>query len=140
LDWCWYFLLINYLRKASYAELGSAIPVNGGPHAYLQHALGSPVAFLFSWSTITAHKPSSAAMVSMVFAEYLNRVLFWSLSPHDTIPLWANKLTSLTCVWVVVGLNAMGSQWGVKSTNALTVIKLMALLAIAVIGIITLGN
>jgi len=114
--------------------------VNGGPHAYLHHTLGTLVGFLFSWSTISTHKPASAAMVAMVFADYLNRILFWSLMPDDAIPVWANKLTALTCVGAVVGLNAMGSQWGVKSTNALTVTKLIMLLAIAIIGIITFGS
>ena len=40
----------------SYAELGSEIPISGGEHAYLNHAYGSLLAFLYSWTAITCLK------------------------------------------------------------------------------------
>ena len=40
----------------SYAELGSEIPLSGGEHAYLNHAYGSLLGFLYSWTAITCLK------------------------------------------------------------------------------------
>lgn len=130
-------MLILYL--ASYAELGSAIPLNGGAYAYLHHIYGPLWSFLFSWTAIVALKPGSAAIIAIIFAEYVDRVLFFSLRPNDTTPLWADKLVAVLCIWIVSALNAMGTKWGTIVNNIFTFIKLLALAAIAIIGIVVLG-
>jgi amino acid transporter len=127
------------LKIASYAELGSAIPLNGGAYAYLHHTFGPLSAFLFSWTAITALKPGSAAIIAIIFAAYVNRILFVRLAPNDTTPLWADKLVAVLCVWFVVALNAMGSRWGTIVNNVFTLLKLVALAAVAIIGIVVLG-
>lgn len=125
---------------ASYAELGTAIPLNGGAYAYLHHTYGPLSAFLFSWSAITTLKPGGAAIIAIIFAEYVNRILFLSLQPNDTTPLWADKLVAVLCVWIIAGLNAMGSKWGTIVNNVFTLLKLTALAAVAIIGIVVLGS
>ena len=97
-------------------------------------------AFLFSWTTITATKPVSAAMLAIIFGEYINRILFWSLKPNDTTPFWANKLVALMCVWVVIAQNAIGSQWGTMVNNLFAITKITTLMAVAIIGIVVLGR
>jgi len=124
---------------ASYAELGTAIPLNGGAYAYLNHTYGPLSAFLFSWTAITTLKPGGAAIIAIIFAEYIDRILFLSLQPNDTTPLWADKLVAVLCVWIVTGLNAMGSKWGTIVNNIFTLLKLAALTAVAIIGIVVLG-
>jgi amino acid transporter len=126
-------------RIASYAELGSAIPLNGGAYAYLNHIFGPLWAFLFSWTAITTLKPGSAAIIAIIFAEYINRLLFLSLQPNDATPLWADKLVALLCVWVISGLNALSTKWGTVVNNVFTMFKLLALAAVAIIGIVVLG-
>jgi amino acid transporter len=127
------------INIASYAELGSAIPLNGGAYAYLHHIFGPLSAFLFSWTAITALKPGSAAIIAIIFAEYVNRILFLRLAPNDSTPLWADKLVAVICVWMVASLNAMGSRWGTIVNNVFTLVKLVALAAVAIIGIVLLG-
>jgi amino acid transporter len=124
---------------ASYAELGSAIPLNGGAYAYLRHIFGPLWAFLFSWTAIVALKPGSAAIIAIIFAEYVDRILFFSLQPNDTTPLWADKLVAVLCIWIISALNAMGTKWGTIINNIFTLLKLLALVAIAIIGIVVLG-
>lgn len=128
------------LTVASYAELGTAIPLNGGAYAYLHHIFGPLSAFLFSWTAITALRPGSAAIISIIFAEYINRILFLSLKPNDTTPLWADKLVGVIVVWIVTALNAMGAKWGTVVNNIFTLLKLIALAAVAIIGIVVLGS
>jgi L-type amino acid transporter 9 len=60
------------------------------------------------------------------------------VNPSDTTPIWADKLVALTCIWVVIALNAMGSRWGTIVTNVFTVLKLLTLAAVAIIGIVVL--
>src|SRR5438552_6476848 len=124
---------------ASYAELGTAIPLNGGAYAYLHHTYGPLCAFLYSWSAITTLKPGGAAIIAIIFAEYTNRILFLHLQPNDTTPIWADKLVAALCIWIITGLNAMGTRWGTIVNNVFTLLKLMALAAVAIIGIVVLG-
>jgi amino acid transporter len=120
--------------------LGSAIPLNGGAYAYLNHIFGPLSAFLFSWTAITTLKPGGAAIIAIIFAEYVNRILFLSLQPNDTTPPWADKVVAVLCVWLISGLNAMGSKWGTVVNNVFTLLKLTALAAVAIIGVVVLGT
>ena len=127
------------MSLASYAELGTAIRLNGGAYAYLNHIFGPLSAFLFSWTAITTLKPGGAAIIAIIFAEYMNRILFLSVQPNDTTPVWADKLVALLCIWVIGGLNALGTKWGTVVNNVFTMLKLLALAAVAIIGIVILG-
>ena len=51
--------LLAYTGAASFAELGSAIPLNGGAQAYLNYAYGPLVSYLFAWTAIAALKPGA---------------------------------------------------------------------------------
>jgi amino acid transporter len=125
---------------ASYAELGSAIPLNGGAYAYIHHIFGPLPAFLFSWISIVALKPGSAAIIAIIFAKYCNRIFFLSLKPNDTTPAWADKIIALVSIWLICGLNALGSKWGTRVNQVLTLLKLIALVAVGIIGIVVLGT
>jgi amino acid transporter len=133
-------LSFDGLITASYAELGSAIPLNGGARVYLDRTFGPVFGFLFSWTTISAVKPASLGIVSIIFAEYINRVLFQSLKSTDASPVLADKVVALLCVWVIIALQSMGSRWGTALNNLFTFLKVTILLAIAVIGMFVLGR
>jgi amino acid transporter len=128
------------LIVASYAELGCALPVNGGAYAYLHHLHGPLPGFLYAWTIVSVVKPGSFALVSLVFAGYVNRVLFLALKPNDTTPVWADKLLALICIWTVISITAMSSRLGTTVINIFTIIKVTALAIIALIGIIALGT
>ena len=53
--------LTAWAGAASFAELGAAIPINGGMQEYLKYVYGDYVASLASWIWILAVKPSSMA-------------------------------------------------------------------------------
>ena len=44
--------VLAWTGAASYAELGGAIPLNGGPQAYLSKILGEMAGFLFTWVAV----------------------------------------------------------------------------------------
>ena len=52
--------LLAWTGASSFAELGSAIPQNGGAQAYLAYAYGPLVSYLFAWTAIIALKPGES--------------------------------------------------------------------------------
>ena len=128
--------LLAWTGASSYAELGTAIPLNGGAYAYLNHTFGPLPAYLFSWSAITALRPGSAAIISLTFANYLNRIIFGDVAKGIQPPWWADKLMAMLALCVVAGLQSIGPRWGPTLNSVLTSLKLAAMLSIVIIGIV----
>jgi amino acid transporter len=53
--------VLAWTGASSFAELGSAIPLNGGAQAYLAYSYGPLVSYLFAWTAISALKPGAPA-------------------------------------------------------------------------------
>ncbi|CCM02379.1 uncharacterized protein FIBRA_04474 [Fibroporia radiculosa] len=135
--------LLAWTGASSFAELGASIPVNGGAQAYLQYSYGPLVSYLFAWTAISALKPGGNAVISLIFAEYMNR-LFWhstraEVSPDD-IPQWAVKLTAIAAVLVVSIICVATPTLGPRAAVVFTTVKIVALLSITILGIIQLAR
>jgi amino acid transporter len=66
--------LLAWTGASSYAELGSAIPVNGGAQAYLSYAYGPLISYLYAWTAIIALRPGT-----------LLQCLQFSSNPHGQV-------------------------------------------------------
>ncbi|KAJ3787827.1 amino acid permease-domain-containing protein [Lentinula aff. detonsa] len=135
--------LLGWTGASSFAELGSAIPQNGGAQAYLAYAYGPLLAYLFAWTAIIALRPGGNAVISLIFAEYLNRI-FWhstrdDISPDD-IPGWAIKLTACIAVLLVTALCVWNRKLGARAAVVFTSVKIMCLVFIIVLGIVQLAR
>ncbi|KAI0748211.1 L-methionine transporter [Daedaleopsis nitida] len=135
--------VLAWTGASSFAELGSSIPVNGGAQAYLQYSYGPLVSYLFAWTAISALKPGGNAVISLIFAEYVNR-LFWhstraEVSPND-IPQWATKLTAVAAVVVVSILCAATPTLGTRAAVVFTTVKIVALISITVLGLVQIAR
>ncbi|KIK57784.1 hypothetical protein GYMLUDRAFT_45973 [Collybiopsis luxurians FD-317 M1] len=135
--------LLAWTGASSFAELGSAIPQNGGAQAYLAYAYGPLVAYLFAWTAIIALRPGGNAVISLIFAEYLNRIFFHStradVSPDD-IPQWAIKLTACLAVLLVTALCVWNRKLGTRAAVIFTSVKIACLVFIIVLGIVQLAR
>ncbi|KAI6103401.1 amino acid permease-domain-containing protein [Pisolithus sp. B1] len=133
--------LLAWTGASSFAELGSSIPLNGGAQAYLGYAYGPLVSYLFAWTVISALKPGSNALISLIFAEYINRVLWHTtrgqVSPDD-IPPWAIKLTAVAAILLVTFLCAATRNMGTRAAVMFTSVKIVSLMSITVIGLVQL--
>lgn len=133
--------LLAWTGASSYAELGSSIPLNGGAQAYLAYAYGPLVSYLFAWTAISALKPGSNAVISLIFAEYLNRLLWHTtrvqVSP-DEIPPWAIKLTAVVAVVLVACICAATRNMGTRAAVVFMSVKIVALMSITIIGLMQL--
>ncbi|CAG8476925.1 6668_t:CDS:2 [Ambispora gerdemannii] len=130
----------------SYAELGAEIPLSGGDHAYLSHAYGSLPAFLFSWTAITCLKPGSNAIIAMIFAEYINRIIYHTAfeketdHPSNETHQWFNKIMASFCILIVSFINVYSVRLATRTQDFFTLVKLIALAVIAIIGFVVLGK
>ncbi|KAJ3223234.1 hypothetical protein HK099_001369 [Clydaea vesicula] len=129
--------LLSMTGALCYAELGTMLPTSGGEHTYLLKAYGQLPAFLFSWTGITVTRPGSIAIISMVFAEYLCRLIFFNRT-HDAVPEWLVKLIAMTCIMTLTGINALSTKMGAFIQNLFTVLKLLSLFVIGITGVIFL--
>lgn len=59
--------VLAWTGASSFAELGAAIPLNGGAQAYLAYAYHPLVSYLFAWTAISALKPGGNAIIALIF-------------------------------------------------------------------------
>ena len=116
---------------ASFIELGTTVPKNGGIQEYLRYCYGDVYGFLFAWIWIFLVKPCAMAMVALIFSEYL----YETISVETSVATWVLKGTALLGITFVTILNCIGTRMGVGAANAFMGIKLLGLSSIAMIGL-----
>ncbi|UZJ57413.1 hypothetical protein CBS101457_006733 [Exobasidium rhododendri] len=141
--------VLAWTGASSFAELGAAIPLNGGAQAYLNYSFGPLMAYLFSWSAIVCLKPGSGAIIATIFGEYLARVVYHSISsttsdPHEQglngIPDWSIKLLAVLVVVAITLLNVLSAKLGTRTQIATTIVKLIALIAVPILAIVKVAR
>ena len=125
---------LAWTGAASYAELGGAIPLNGGAQVYLSKIFGELAGFLFTWSAVFVLKPGSAAIIAIIFGEYTVRA-FAGADAVSTSTL-LNKGVALLGLTVVTALNCISTKLGTRMGDIFMFFKFVALLAITITGIV----
>jgi len=69
--------LLAWTGASSFAELGSAIPQNGGAQAYLSYAYGPLISYLFAWTAIIALKPGMFILITSDYIIYVMPFTRW---------------------------------------------------------------
>lgn len=126
--------LLVWTGAASYAELGGAIPLNGGAQIYLSKIFGEWAGFLFTWCAVVVLKPVSAAIIAIIFGEYVVRAIIGADAGDASA--WINKGVALLGLIVVTGLNCVSTKLGTRSADFFMFFKFAALLAVTVAGVI----
>jgi basic amino acid/polyamine antiporter, APA family len=119
--------VIMALVVLCFAEAGSRVSMTGGPYAYVETALG-PMAGFVAGCLVLATGASAAAGVSSVLARSI-----LSLAPGT--PSWVNALVILLLVSALVAINLRGVKTGARVIEAITIAKLLPLLAFVAIGV-----
>lgn len=124
--------MLSWAGAASFAELGAALPLNGGMQAYLAYVFGDTMAFLMAWIYIMAAKPSALAINSIVVAESIGL-----LSP-DPLPAWLLKLIAALAVLAMVLINSINTKITLRLSESFTGLKLCTVFLIVVGGLHTI--
>uniref|UniRef100_A0A673N1W9 Uncharacterized protein n=1 Tax=Sinocyclocheilus rhinocerous TaxID=307959 RepID=A0A673N1W9_9TELE len=110
-----------------YAELGTTITKSGASYVYILEAFGSILAFIRLWTSILLVEPTSQAVISMTFANYLVEALYPTCrSPYDAVRQIAAACLCESSVTLV--------------KDIFTYTKFMSLLLVITVGIIKIIN
>jgi amino acid transporter len=126
--------ILAWTGAASYAELGGAIPLNGGAQVYLSKIFGEWAGFLFTWCAVCVLKPGSAAIIAIIFGEYLVRAIIGADAADAST--WLNKGVALIGLIFVTLLNCVSTKLGTRSADVFMFMKFIALIGVTVIGIV----
>ncbi|KAH8821396.1 amino acid transporter-like protein [Xylogone sp. PMI_703] len=126
--------VLAWTGAASYAELGGAIPLNGGAQVYLSKIFGDLAGFLFTWCAVVVLKPGSAAIISIIMGEYLVRTFIGAEA--ESINPWINKSVALIGLFTVTFMNCVSTKLATRIGDVFMFMKFIALLGVAVIGIV----
>ncbi|KAF2462381.1 large neutral amino acids transporter small subunit 2 [Lineolata rhizophorae] len=126
--------ILAWTGAASYAELGGAIPLNGGAQVYLSKIFGEWAGFLFTWCAVCVLKPGSAAIIAIIFGEYVMRAV---VGP-DAIEVnpWLSKGVAMAGLVTVTFLNCVSTKLGTRSADFFMFLKFVALIGVTVTGIV----
>jgi APA family basic amino acid/polyamine antiporter len=119
--------LLTYLGGLVFSELGAMLPGAGGQYVYLREAFGPRVGFLFSWTHILILAPGTVAALAVAFGQFTGGVV--SLSDLQSRVLASLAIIALT--W----LNLRGVMRAAHVLNALTSLKVLSLVALALVGL-----
>ncbi|KAF2097495.1 hypothetical protein NA57DRAFT_41154 [Rhizodiscina lignyota] len=126
--------MLAWTGAASYAELGGAIPLNGGAQVYLSKIFGEWAGFLFTWDAVCVLKPGSTAIIAIIFGEYVVRAMVGPDAAH--VSVWANKGAALVGLVIVTLINCISTKLGARTANVFMFLKFIALLGVTVMGIV----
>lgn len=126
--------LLAWTGASSYAELGGAIPLNGGAQAYLSKIFGELAGFIFTWCAVFVLKPGSSAIVCIIFGQYFVRAIIGAEA--ENVSGWVDKGVALAGLAVVTLLNCVSTKLGTRIGDIFMFLKVIALFGITVIGII----
>jgi amino acid transporter len=118
-----------------FAELASTYPRSGGEYIYLTRAFGPWAGFLFAWGQLLIVRTGASIVVmAYVFADYAAKLAGLDDEP-DGLPVLYPLLALLPIV-VLTGINIAGVQFGKRTQNSLTVVKVLGLVGVLVAGFV----
>ena len=122
---------IALIGALCYAELGARRPTAGGGYIYLRESFGLLVAFVYGWNLLVVNHSGAIAAVATVFVDYATAAL--GVTVADSRPYAVGTIIFL------VGINWFGIRAGSLTQNILTVLKLLAISALIVTGLVVRG-
>lgn len=119
--------LISLAGGLTMAEVASRIPKTGGVYVYVEELFGKSWGFVSGWVQAIIYGPALSSALSLYFASLL--VEFSGL-PGNLI-----KPIALIALFILSGLCAMSTKYGVWIQNITTVIKLIPIVVLGVLGL-----
>ncbi len=110
-----------------YAELAARLPLVGGQYAYLRDAYHPLVAFLYGWVLLLVIQTGGMAAVALTFARYFLELTGWPVS---------DGVIAFVALAILTIVNVLGVRPGARVQSALTVLKIAAIAALVIAGIV----
>jgi APA family basic amino acid/polyamine antiporter len=135
--------LLSLAGALTYAELGAMFPRAGGIYLFLKEAYGPLPGFLYGWSCFLVMMSGGIAAIAVGFGEYLGAFFPYSSTANvlatQTIGSWTWNLTGVqvvgaAAILVLTAVNHFGLKQGAAVQNVMTVIKMGAIVGVALLG------
>jgi len=132
--------VLTVLAATSYGKLAAHLPEAGGQYVFLREAWGKVPAFLFGWVLLLVIQSGFLAAVSVAFARYVG-VLVPVINTQPIVdllpgfPLTTEKLLAGLCLIGLTWINTRGIHYGALIQNVFTSLKVLALVALIIIGL-----
>lgn len=123
--------VLAWTGAATLAELGTAIPSEGGVQPFLQHIYGDAFGFLAAWTWVVAVMPATLAILSIVFVESI----YSAAGVTDQAGRPAHKLLSVLVLTVITAANCFGTKASTRLNSFFVVTKFVTILAVVVAGL-----
>jgi amino acid transporter len=119
-------MVVMMLVLLCFAEAGSRVAQTGGPYAYVETALG-PFAGFVAGVMLLLTGISAGAAVASVFAKSVTALI-------PSAPDWLPPLIIVTTITLLMIANLRGVQNSARLLEAITLAKILPLIAFVVIG------
>ena len=139
---------LAFCGAMAYAELAALRPRAGGEYVYLREAYGGLAGFLTGWTSFIAGFAGAIAANAMIVPFYLERFAPGAANstpwlqiplPYLTFTLSTQGMIAIAIVWLLAIVHIRGVGPGRVVSNALTILKVVALLAFIAAGLVMSG-
>ncbi|KAK3362410.1 amino acid transporter [Lasiosphaeria hispida] len=124
--------VLAWTGASTLAELGTAIPGEGGVQPYLKYIFGDTFGFLAAWTWIVAVMPATLAILSIVFVETIYSAAGIVGDGHKL----DHKLWSLVILALVSVANSISTKASTRLNNFFVVIKFFTIAAVVLAALL----
>ncbi|KAI0100489.1 amino acid/polyamine transporter I [Nemania sp. FL0031] len=124
--------VLAWTGASTMAELGTAIPGEGGVQPYLRYIFGDVFGFLAAWTWIVAVMPATLAILSIVFVESI----YSAAGITDQADRIEHKLLSILILVVISVANSISTKTSTRLNGFFVVTKFATIAAVVVAGIV----
>ena len=137
--------LLTLAGALTYGELGAMYPRAGGLYHFVREAYGPLWGFLYGWTAFLVIMSGGIAAIGVAFGEYLGSFLpfFGTGNILASVPLggwtWTlsgGQVAAVGAIVVLTGVNHLGLKEGAWVQNALTVLKIGAIVGLGALGLL----
>jgi APA family basic amino acid/polyamine antiporter len=129
----------------SYGELSSMFPKAGGQYTYLRETFGKMMGFLYGWGLFAVIQTGTIAAVAAAFGKFTAYLI---PALNDAAPIFQNGAYKITWIQILaIGvillltyINTKGVEGGKLLQNVFTGSKIVALIALIVLGFLLVKN
>jgi APA family basic amino acid/polyamine antiporter len=123
---------VALIGAVCFGELGARRPLAGGSYVYLKDIFGPLPAFLYGWTYLLVVNTGGIAAVGVTFAGYACSLVGLSGS--------AIKPVTIAAIVFLSAVNYVGIRPGSITLNIFTLLRLLALAALILTGLMAVGT
>jgi len=131
--------IITTFLAITYAELGSAFPITGGPYSLPRLALDDFGGFVLGWGYFLYAFIGTAAIID-IFITYLGFYVPGLAVGETLTPV--GIVIAIVALWIFTAINIVGIKWGGLYSVITTIGKIIPLLIFGLVGLafLNFGN